>query len=85
MTLERAVIVELPWLNDEGRVAVDLTALPGARVVGEHLHPALHERFTVREGEAEGRREGPGGLHSKVWGKLQSASDAAGALVPPSC
>ncbi len=58
VTLERAVIVELPWSNDEGRVAVDLTALPGARVVGEHLHPALHERFTVREGELTVLRDG---------------------------
>ena len=51
VTLERAVIVELPWRNDEGRVVAELTALPGARVVGEHLHPELHERFTVQEGE----------------------------------
>ena len=51
VTLERAVIVELPWRNDEGRVVAELTALPGARVAGEHLHPALRERFTVREGE----------------------------------
>jgi quercetin dioxygenase-like cupin family protein len=51
VTLERAVIVELPWRNEERRVVAELTALPGARVVGEHLHPALHERFTVREGE----------------------------------
>ena len=28
VTLERAVIVDLPWLNDEGRLVVDLTALP---------------------------------------------------------
>ena len=51
VTLERAVIVELPWRNDEGRVVAELTALPGARVVGEHLHPALHERFSVQRGE----------------------------------
>jgi hypothetical protein len=25
-----------------------MTALRGARVVGEHLHPAIHERFSVR-------------------------------------
>jgi len=49
VTLERAVIVEVPWLNDAGRAVADLTALPGARVVGEHLHPALHERFTVQD------------------------------------
>jgi quercetin dioxygenase-like cupin family protein len=51
VTLERAVIIELPWQNDEGRVVADLTALPGARVVGEHLHPALHETFSVQSGE----------------------------------
>ena len=58
VTLERAVIVELPWLNDEGRVVADLTALPGARVAGEHLHPALRERFSVRGGELTMVRDG---------------------------
>jgi quercetin dioxygenase-like cupin family protein len=58
VTLERAVIVEVPWLNEAGRVAADLTALPGARVVGEHLHPTLHERFSVREGELTMLRDG---------------------------
>ena len=58
VTRERAVIVELPWLNDEGRVVADLTALPGARVAGEHLHPALHERFSVRSGELTMLRDG---------------------------
>jgi quercetin dioxygenase-like cupin family protein len=51
VTLERAVLREAPWWNEAGRAVADLTALPGARVVGEHLHPALHESFTVREGE----------------------------------
>jgi quercetin dioxygenase-like cupin family protein len=58
VTLERAVIVELPWQNDESRVVADLTALPGARVVGEHLHPALHETFSVRAGELTMLRDG---------------------------
>ena len=58
MTRERAVIVELPWLNDESRVVADLTALPGARVAGEHLHPALHERFSVENGELTMLRDG---------------------------
>jgi len=58
VTRERAVIVELPWLNDEGRVVADLTALPGARVAGEHLHPALHERFSVESGELTMLRDG---------------------------
>src|SRR5829696_6057984 len=51
VTGERAVVLELPWENPEGRGVAELTALPGARVMGEHLHPALHERFSVIDGE----------------------------------
>src|SRR3954466_229889 len=58
VTRERAVIVEVPWRNSEGRVVADLTALPGARVMGEHLHPALHERFSVLQGELTVVRDG---------------------------
>jgi quercetin dioxygenase-like cupin family protein len=58
VTRERAVIVEVPWLNDEGRAVADLTALPGARVAGEHMHPTLHERFSVQEGELTVLRDG---------------------------
>ena len=58
VTRERAVIVELPWQNTEGRAVAELTALAGARVVGEHLHPALHESFSVLEGELTLVRDG---------------------------
>ena len=58
VTLERAVIVEVPWLSEVGRVVADVTALPGARVAGEHLHPALHESFSVKEGELTVLRDG---------------------------
>ena len=51
VTGERARILELPYANPEGRATAELTALVGARVVGEHLHPALVERFTVLDGE----------------------------------
>jgi quercetin dioxygenase-like cupin family protein len=51
VTGEHAVVLELPWENSEGRAVAELTALPGARVAGEHLHPALHERFSVLRGE----------------------------------
>jgi quercetin dioxygenase-like cupin family protein len=51
VTRERAMIIELPWQNTEGRAVAELTALPGARVVGEHMHPALHESFSVLQGE----------------------------------
>src|SRR5947209_14129400 len=58
VTRERAIIIELPWQNTEGRAVAEMTALPGARVVGEHLHPALHESFTVLQGELAVVRDG---------------------------
>src|SRR6478735_4378106 len=58
VTHERATILELPYTNPEGRVAAELTALVGARVMGEHRHPALAERFTVLEGELTMKRNG---------------------------
>jgi mannose-6-phosphate isomerase-like protein (cupin superfamily) len=76
VTLERAVLLEAPWWNDAGRAVADMTALPDARVVGEHMHPALRESFTVREGEltvlCDGRRSilGPGqraDIEAGVW------------------
>ena len=58
VTGERGTILELPWSSPEGRVTAELTALVGARVVGEHRHPALVERFTVLEGELTVKRDG---------------------------
>jgi hypothetical protein len=51
VTRERVTILERPWDNPEGQASAELTALVGARVLGEHHHPALVERFTVLEGE----------------------------------
>jgi quercetin dioxygenase-like cupin family protein len=51
VTGERATLLERPTDNPDGRLIMELTALVGARVVGEHRHPALVERFTVLEGE----------------------------------
>jgi len=51
VTGERATILERPWDNPAGRATAELTALVGARVMGEHRHPALVERFTPLEGE----------------------------------
>ena len=50
VTGERSVILERPWDNAASRVTGELTALVGARVMGEHRHPALVEQFTVLEG-----------------------------------
>jgi quercetin dioxygenase-like cupin family protein len=58
VTRERAVILELPWQNREGRAVAEMTALPGARVVGEHLHPSLRESFSVLRGELTVVRDG---------------------------
>jgi hypothetical protein len=33
VTRERAVLIEAPWRNAEGRAVADMTALPGTRVV----------------------------------------------------
>src|SRR4029453_3972998 len=58
VTRERATILERTWDNPEGRATAELLALVGARVVGEHYHPALVEQFTVIEGELTVKREG---------------------------
>ena len=53
VTGERSVILERPWDNPASRVTGELTALVGARVMGEHRHPALVEQFAVLEGTLE--------------------------------
>ncbi len=58
VTRERAELLELPWDNPDERGVAVLTALPGARVVGEHLHPVLTERFTVLSGDLTVLRDG---------------------------
>jgi quercetin dioxygenase-like cupin family protein len=59
---ERLTILERPWDNPEGRATFEMTALVGARVVGEHRHPAIIERFTVIEGELTVKRNGQTGI-----------------------
>ena len=51
------MVLEMPCHN-EGRTVAELTALPGARVMGEHLHPALHKHFSVLEGDVTVARDG---------------------------
>jgi quercetin dioxygenase-like cupin family protein len=84
VTRERATILELPWENQAGRVTAELTALAGARVVGEHRHPALVERFTVLEGELTVQRNGQtsilhqgetADIEPGVWHDWWNASD----------
>lgn len=84
VTKERATILERPWDNQAGRATAELTALVGARVVGEHLHPALVERFTVLEGELTVKRDGQTSIlqagetaevHAGVWHDWWNAGD----------
>jgi quercetin dioxygenase-like cupin family protein len=58
VTGERGTILELPYASPDGRAVVELTALVGARVAGEHRHPTIVERFTVLEGELTVKRDG---------------------------
>jgi quercetin dioxygenase-like cupin family protein len=74
VTRERATILELPNKNPEGRATAELTALVGARVVGEHLHPAIVERFTVLEGELTLKLDG----ETRVLREGESAMIEAG-------
>jgi mannose-6-phosphate isomerase-like protein (cupin superfamily) len=58
VTGEYAKIIELPWENPEGRGRAELLAVVGARVMGEHVHRGLIERFTVLDGELTVRLDG---------------------------
>jgi quercetin dioxygenase-like cupin family protein len=58
VTRERSTVLELPWKNPDARASAELTALVGARVVGEHRPPAIVERFMVLEGELSVKRDG---------------------------
>jgi mannose-6-phosphate isomerase-like protein (cupin superfamily) len=68
-TRERAAILELPWERDDGRATAELNALVGARVIGEHRHPGIVERFTVLEGELTLKVDG----HTRVLREGESA------------
>jgi len=84
VTRERVTILELPWDNPDRRGAAELTALVGSRVVGEHRHPALVEKFTVLEGELTVKRNGQNSIlrqgesavvERDVWHDWWNASD----------
>jgi quercetin dioxygenase-like cupin family protein len=84
VTGERATLLELPHKNPDGRATAELTALVGARVVGEHRHPAIVERFTVLEGELTLKRDGQtsvlregeqAAIEPNVWHDWWNAAD----------
>ena len=90
VTHERATILELPYKNAEGRATAELTAHVGARVVGEHRHPGLVERFTALEGELTVKLAGRTAVlragetavvQPSVWHDWWNASDSHDARV----
>jgi quercetin dioxygenase-like cupin family protein len=74
VTGERATVLALPWENSDGRAVAELLASPGARVVGEHRHPSLVERFEVLEGELTLKLDGV----KRILGPGQGATIEAG-------
>jgi mannose-6-phosphate isomerase-like protein (cupin superfamily) len=50
VTGERAIVLEAPQDSAERRLVAELHVSPGGAVAGEHLHPAIVERFEVIEG-----------------------------------
>ena len=84
VTRERATILEVPWENQARRATAELVALVGSRVVAEHRHPALVERFTPLEGELTVKRNGQistlgpgetGIIEAGVWHDWWNATD----------
>lgn len=57
-TGELGVLRVAPEENGGRRLEADLFALPGAAVLGEHVHDHLDERFTVISGGLDLRRDG---------------------------
>jgi mannose-6-phosphate isomerase-like protein (cupin superfamily) len=62
MTREASIVIEAPADNPERRLVAELHLEPGAAVVLEHLHPAIHERFEVLEGQLGWRLDGREGI-----------------------
>jgi len=58
VTGERAVVRIGTEESTDGWFATDLYVRPGGRVSGEHVHPSIIERFTVRRGQVGFRVNG---------------------------
>jgi quercetin dioxygenase-like cupin family protein len=58
ITRERVTILELPHQSPDRRAVAELVARVGAKVVGEHRHPRIVERFTVLKGQSTVKRSG---------------------------
>ncbi|MDP9228150.1 MAG: cupin domain-containing protein [Actinomycetota bacterium] len=73
VTGERGIVLEGPEENADQRLVVELHVSPGGAVVGEHLHPAITERFEVLEGR----------LGVKLSGRGSEAATGDAVEIPP--
>ena len=58
VTGELGILLKGPWEGDNSSLLVDLHVQPGGAVAGEHVHPDLDERFTVKAGRIAFRLDG---------------------------
>jgi quercetin dioxygenase-like cupin family protein len=58
ITGERVVVIEGTEDNEVGNLIAEVYVAPGGAVVGEHVHPAIEERFTVLSGKVGFRVNG---------------------------
>jgi quercetin dioxygenase-like cupin family protein len=73
VTGERVIVLEGPEENDERRLVAELRVSPQGAVAGEHLHPAMMERFEVLEGR----------LGVKLAGEERTADPGDALEIPP--
>jgi quercetin dioxygenase-like cupin family protein len=73
VTGERVIVLEGPGENPERRLVAELHVSPEGAVVGEHLHPAITERFEVLEGR----------LGVKLSGRKREARPGDAVEIPP--
>jgi mannose-6-phosphate isomerase-like protein (cupin superfamily) len=58
VTGERAIVLVGTQDSDDGKLVCFMGVRPGGRVVGEHVHPSLTERFRVVSGRLGARIDG---------------------------
>jgi quercetin dioxygenase-like cupin family protein len=97
VTGERAVVLRGDEDAPDQPMLVHLRVGPGGAVAGEHLHPALQERFLVLDGELETKVDGrrrtlrereavtvPAGAWHDWWNASDEPVDVLVELTPPS-
>ncbi|HET8639187.1 MAG TPA: cupin domain-containing protein [Solirubrobacterales bacterium] len=58
VTGELGTLIKGPLEGDDSSLEVELRVQPGGAVAGEHIHPSLDERFTVKAGRIGFRLDG---------------------------